>query len=520
MSQLSDPGVLVVFYQQQAASKDARIAHLLQELQRERTRRQEQHDECGALLEELRAARAQQEETAAELALLRVQVEEQNKALGQQQAEANGRNERSLWLSRMLKKSQEDARAMASETQLLKESVRALGLELEETKGKFGMLGSEALRQVIEQQQTAAMENGELQQRLIAKSLQVQELTDMLAEAHRDLDPVREKAEALGKEAKALAEENVALKSQVVSLQSSARELRAKQQAQKAELCSSQQSLAFVSQQKEQNDAHLARLQEELQAMSRQLDLQGSEKQLLVGDARLAVVREDLLKEDLQIAREEKKAKDKQIRELRDNLSYLNEKIQRVMPLREQTLGKLSPHLSDDPSIHRLREQLGDSIAACRAHQSQNGFLAQEISRLQKEKMAHLEQKDSTIARLSREVRTLRAALLAIAANPAASPADIQLPAMAVDVSCEDLKTQLETVKKDFFFALLQSIKLQAAQGDAPLNLDATKMYSRITKQDVPYPRWAEWINFEVSRYSSASAVSYVSPIIARTKFD
>jgi chromosome segregation ATPase len=512
-----EPGVLVAFYQNQMLLKNQRIGLLMQLLESQRVLYGEKVQECEGLREQMKTMRAEHEQVLTSTEQFKVQYAENLKALTAAQQDAAAKTESNAWLNRIIKQTQEDSRAMSSEILILQETYRATATELEETKARYGLLNQDAVRQLIEKQQDATRENSVLNQRLISKNTQVLELSEELVQMKNEFEPLKQQLDEATRERQALADENKLLKTQIASLQSAARTLRSKKMAYKKDQLAATTALRALLAQQTDVEAAMQRTQVDIRDLTARIEDLTGQNAALAEAATLAGLRENLLHHDLQVAREEKKAKDKQIRELRDTMTYLNEKLSAVMPLRERQANAVPAHLADAPVIEHLKDQLADSVAACRAHQSQNGFLAQELVRLERERKAQLELKDSTISRLAQEVETLRTMLAGhLSDDPRAFPHPP--PLSAAQVHAEDLKTELGAVKRDFFFALLQSIKLQSSLTGDPLNIDGTELYGKLLQEEVPYSRWPEWINAHISRTRPTATVTYVSPVSSRVR--
>jgi hypothetical protein len=520
--------------------KEDRIRLAEQELRAERARVDAKTKQAAFVLTKLSTVESESTELRAQLGQLERSLELARESSEPLESALKAERERSGWLKRLLRKAQEDSRASSMECEMLGERLRIANEELVEGQAKYGLLGDDDVKSVIERQQGWLQENTTLRQRLMSKEYQVSELRERHQKLAEQLDEANAQIERLGS---AAAERDGAL----AELREQCAALRARverKQRQKRELGV---QLADVRGDCEAAEARGAAAAERCEVLGAELTLANERVDAFVDERRaegerieVLGIREQLLKSDLQVAREESKAKDKQLRELRDNLTSLNAQIQQLSfggsggGASSSSKSSSKPRGGADGSssndVQRLRAQLEQAVAACRAHQSQNGYLASEIARLESEKSSHLQLKERTIERLYRELEISRRHCRALRLDLAAAKVEASIGdadelercfcdddddeddggkddggrqrASTIDriispeqLRIEDLKTELEVARRDYFFALVVSVKMQyLAQQERSINVDAASMYDACAQQRVRYRRWSEWV--------------------------
>jgi hypothetical protein len=168
--------------------------------------------------------------------------------------------------------------------------------------------------------------------------------------------------------------------------------------------------------------------------------------------------------------------------------------------------------------IKKIRSQLQSSIAASHAHQSHSRLLNLEIQRIENEKEKAIQVKNATITRMQKTIAELqikneemRSTILSSQKRSASPLRKIQSPALekvpsqliqrsiskSSNADVEELKSQLECLKKEYFNALLIGCKLQRLMNEQEVHMKPD-LYSIMEKQNVNWLRWGEWINAQL----------------------
>lgn len=183
-------------------------------------------------------------------------------------------------------------------------------------------------------------------------------------------------------------------------------------------------------------------------------------------------VKNTSIQTNLQLAREEMKAKDKYITTLRMELSKLKEEL----PAR---VGQ--PPSRQSPGLQRYKEELEKARSSVRAHQTQNVFLSSELQRMEEEHKTYAEAQDQTVRRLKQELKDITKQYQELR----------QASLVAGGVSNSHLE-ELEAVKQELFYTLGVGIKLSLSREGRRCNVNIQSLFEE--GKHIPFNKYNEWL--------------------------